>query len=226
MSSAEQLISAAREFAKQHLSGYDASHDFWHAERVARSALNIAQQEQALTSTPIDIVAVELAAYLHDVGDWKYSGSDEAGPRAVLAFLRENHCDDELAQRVVRIIDNVSFHKELSTKSEIFPELAIVQDADRLDALGAIGIARTFSYGARKNTPMHVPGLKPTTQMTTQEYMQRDQSQTSTVLHFYEKLLLLKDMMKTATGRKLAEGRHKYMELYLQQLYAEWDGVQ
>jgi len=174
---------------------------------------------------------VELAALLHDVRDWKYSGSETAGVEAAKTFLESEEYDLNKIKTIVDIIGGVSFKNELSAstnKMKLFAELAVVQDADRLDAIGAIGIARTFSYGGKKGTGMYDPEKDRSTmdvmEISKDEYMNKTKNNGSTVDHFYEKLLKLKDMMKTQTGKKMALKRHQFMELYLSQLFAEIDG--
>lgn len=166
---------------------------------------------------------VELGALLHDIADAKFHDGDETvGPKLAQDFLRSQQVDEQTIEHVVNIINNISFgggnHAQLFNS----PELAVVQDADRLDALGAIGIARTFNYGGFKNRELYNPDIAPNLHMTKEEYRN---STAPTINHFYEKLLLLKDRMNTETGKRMAAERHRFMELYLEQFYAEWEGI-
>jgi len=213
------IITKTIEFVKAELQGNDASHDWHHIERVWKIARTIAQSEGVQ-----DTEVIEIAALLHDVRDYKYSGSEHAGEEAAREFLQKLSYDTAKIETIVTIIQGIGFKNELANKgTPIFKELAIVQDADRLDAIGAIGIGRTFSYGGKKLTPMHDPEIKPNVAITKEEYMKNHEKNT-TINHFYEKLLKLKDMMKTETGKKMAEKRHKFMEDFLQEFLLEWDG--
>mmetsp|Transcript_1582 Transcript_1582/g.2093 ORF Transcript_1582/g.2093 Transcript_1582/m.2093 type:complete len:221 (+) Transcript_1582:44-706(+) len=212
-----QIIQNTIEFVKKELAGNDASHDWFHIERVWKLSKTLAREEKIENSE-----IVELAALLHDVNDWKYSGSETAGVETAVAFLKSQNFDEEKIKKVAQIIEGVGFKNELANKTEMFPELAVVQDADRLDAIGAIGIGRTFAYGGRKSTPMYDPEIKPVENITKEQYMHKEKN--TTINHFYEKLLKLKDMMKTETGKKMAQQRHNFMEQFLNQFYAEWEG--
>lgn len=210
------------------MAGLDGSHDFLHIERVLKLACTIAEMEKVE-----DIELVQLGALLHDIADWKYSGSETAGPEKAKSWLESQNFDSKRTQKVVEIIEGIGFKNELGlTREEAEkraadnPALAVVQDADRLDAIGAIGIARAFTFGGSKNRPLHdpssplpsAPGL-----LTKDQYIKRP-SNGATIQHFYEKLLLLKDMMKTNSGKELAAERHKYMGVFLEQFLAEWEG--
>mmetsp|Transcript_13143 Transcript_13143/g.34379 ORF Transcript_13143/g.34379 Transcript_13143/m.34379 type:complete len:219 (-) Transcript_13143:1650-2306(-) len=211
------LAEQTAQFVKDELSGNDASHDWAHIERVRNTALHLAEKEGIE-----DVETVELAALLHDIDDWKYSGSETAGIEKARAFLLSHGHDAAKTEKVCEIIEKVSFRKELAgSDSVVSPELAVVQDADRLDAIGAIGIARTFSYGGLKKRPFYDPANPPEKDLTKEKYMN---SNGATINHFYEKLLKLKDMMKTKSGRELAEGRHAYMEEFLERFFGEWSG--
>eukprot|EP01116_Phalansterium_solitarium_P011823 TRINITY_DN27628_c0_g1_i1.p2 TRINITY_DN27628_c0_g1~~TRINITY_DN27628_c0_g1_i1.p2 ORF type:complete len:224 (-),score=91.72 TRINITY_DN27628_c0_g1_i1:265-936(-) len=216
----EDLVQKAIGFVKHELAGNDASHDWFHIERVWKLAKRIAAEEGVA-----DVEVVELAALLHDVKDWKYSGSENAGVEAAEQFLVSQSYDAAKIATIKRIIEGVSFKNELGGKElVVFPELACVQDADRLDAIGAIGIGRTFAYAGAKGRPMHDPEHPYRPNVTKEQYMQQDAKNNTTINHFYEKLLLLKDMMKTQTGKRLAQKRHEYMEGFLQEFMLEWDG--
>ncbi|MAY86085.1 MAG: phosphohydrolase [Pseudooceanicola sp.] len=210
------LINKTRDFVKQTLADAEGGHDWFHTERVYNNALLIAQGEK------VNGLIVALGALLHDIADSKFhSGDETVGPRVATAFLIKNNADSQVVDHVVQIIKNISFKGGNTVKDFHSLELAVVQDADRLDAIGAIGIARTFNYGGFRNRKLYDPEIKPNLNMTPDEYKK---STTPTINHFYEKLLLLKDKMNTETGKKLAKKRHDFMQLYLDQFYAEWNG--
>jgi uncharacterized protein len=201
---------------KQELQDAEGGHDWFHIERVWRNAKLIAQTEKA------DLFVVELAALLHDIADSKFNNGDEdIGPRKAREILLINNVSTEIIDHVVAIIVNISFKGGNTNKTFNSIELQIVQDADRLDAIGAIGIARAFNYGGFKNRLIFDPTIKPNLNQTKEEYKN---SNAPTINHFYEKLLLLKDRMNTATGKELAQQRHQFMEAYLEQFYSEWNG--
>jgi len=208
------LIQNTVAFVQQTLQNAEGGHDWWHIYRVWNNAKHIAQTEQA------DLLIVELAALLHDIADSKFHNGDESvGPQVAGDFLQSQGVANGIIQHVQQIIQYMSFKNEFDHPVFRSPEMEIVQDADRLDAIGAIGIARAFSYGGFKGRELYNPAVLPDLNMDKATYKK---SAAPTVNHFYEKLLLLKDKMNTATGRKLAEERHAFMELYLQQFYAEW----
>jgi uncharacterized protein len=203
-------------FVKQKLENAEAGHDWFHIERVYKNTLLIAQDELC------DIQIVKLGALLHDIADSKFNDGDETvGPKVSRAFLESQKVSEEIIVHVVNIIENISFKGGNFEKKFNSIELEIIQDADRLDAIGAIGIARTFNYGGFKNRQLYNPEIAPKLNMSKEEYKK---SEAPTINHFYEKLLLLKDKMNTKTGKNLAQERHKFMELFLSQFYAEWDG--
>ncbi len=203
-------------YVKQQLENAEGGHDWFHIERVYKNALRIAQEE------PCDLQVVKLGALLHDIADSKFHGGDERiGPQKARAFLESQEVDSSIIEHVLQIIENISFKGGNFEKSFHSKELEIVQDADRLDAIGAIGIARTFNYGGFKNRPIYNPSIQPNLHMSKEEYKN---SEAPTLNHFYEKLLLLKDRMNTPTGKKIALERHRFMEHFLSQFYAEWDG--
>jgi len=213
---ASSLIENTKNFVQQQLAGAEGGHDWFHILRVYNNALLIARGEDC------NVTVVELGALLHDVADSKfYDGDETVGPRLAWKFLEGQQVPEEIIIQVVNIIENISFKGGNFEKKYHSTELDIVQDADRLDALGAIGIARTFNYGGFKNRPMYDPAIAPNLNMTKEEYKA---STAPTLNHFYEKLLLLKNTMNTATGKQIAQGRHAYMEGFLSQFYAEWDG--
>jgi uncharacterized protein len=193
-------------------------HDWWHTWRVRRAALAIAREEGA----GADPLVVELAALLHDVADWKFRGGDtDAGPREAASWLRAAGLDEATTARVAAVIAEVSFKGAGVATPVSTPEAAAVQDADRLDAIGAIGIARAFAYGGARGRPLHDPTIPPAPHADFGAY----QATTAPTLnHFPEKLLLLKDRMQTATGRRLAEERHRFLEAFVTRFLSEWEG--
>jgi len=212
----EKIIEQTIAFVKQTLQGAEGGHDWWHIERVYNNTKNIAAAE------PVDIFIASLGALLHDIADAKFHDGDEnIGPQKAREFLESLSVDQIVITHVENIIRNISFKGGNFTTSFSSPELLVVQDADRLDALGAIGIARAFNYGGFKNRELYNPGQSPDMNMDKETYKK---STAPTINHFYEKLLLLKDRMNTATGKKIAEERHAFMEKYLEQFYGEWKG--
>ena len=203
-------------FVQEKLENAEGGHDWFHIERVYKNALLIADGEVC------DGTVVKLAALLHDIADSKFHDGDETiGPKIAREFLESENADEVTIQHVINIIENSSFKGGKTEKTFSSVELDIVQDADRLDAIGAIGIARTFNYGGFKNRPLYNPNITPNLHMSKEEYKN---SQAPTINHFYEKLLLLKDKMNTETGKKIAQERHQFMITFLSQFYAEWDG--
>ena len=203
-------------FVKQQLENAEGGHDWFHIERVYKNALLIAEGEDC------DLTVVKLGALLHDIADSKFHGGDETvAPKTARTFLESQNVSEDIILHVIAIIENISFKGGNFEKKFNSKELEIVQDADRLDALGAIGIARTFNYGGFKNRPLYNPNIQPNMSMNKEEYKN---SESPTLNHFYEKLLLLKDKMNTETGKKIAQKRHDFMVTFLSQFYAEWDG--
>lgn len=210
------LIEQTINFVKETLKGAEGGHDWLHIERVWNTARAICREEHA------DLFVVELAALLHDIADSKFNnGDEEIGPLTAYNFLISKGVDKETAFHVEQIIRYMSFKSSFTNPAFDSPEMKVVQDADRLDAIGAIGIARAFTYGGHKNREIFNPAVPPSLHMTKEEYKN---NAGPTVNHFYEKLLLLKDKMNTTTGKRLASERHKFMEDYLKQFYAEWNG--
>jgi uncharacterized protein len=208
------MITEIAQSVKESCQHDTSGHDWWHIQRVWNLARLMGGKEKA------DINLIELAALLHDVDDWKTStNSNETLPNA-RKLLIENGASADLIERVVEIINQVSFKGAGVETKPTSIEAMVVQDADRLDAMGAIGIARTFAYGGYKNQPMHIPDLKPNLHSDFEEYKK---TRTSTINHFYEKLLLLKERLNTKTAKDLAVTRHQFMEQFLEQFYAEWD---
>ncbi len=212
----KKIIVKTVDFVKETLAGAEGGHDWWHIHRVWNLSRHIGQSEN------VNMPIVELGALLHDVADSKFNGGDEeVGPRKAQEFLQSQGVERGIIDHIVSIIANISFKGGNHDQKFRSPELDVIQDADRLDAIGAIGIARTFNYGGHKNRELYNPGIKPNLNMTKEEYKN---STAPTINHFYEKLLLLKDRMNTATGKKMAEHRHNFMEQYLDEFYMEWEG--
>ena len=210
----QTVIDACVAYVKSELSDGEKGHDWWHIERVWRTSRLIAKSE------PVDLYVVELAALLHDIADAKFhDGDEEIGPLKAEAFLKSMNIETSVVAHVVQIIRNISFKGGHNQSGFSSPELQVVQDADRLDALGAIGIARAFHYGGFKNRLLFHPDIQPNLKMTKEEYKKSD---APTINHFYEKLLLLKDRMNTPTGKALALRRHAFMEQFLAEFEREW----
>lgn len=210
------IINNTIAFVKQQLKHAEGGHDWFHIERVFNNAKLISKTEH------VDQLIISLAALLHDIADSKFHNGDETiGPKIARTFLNEQNVEHSIIDHVVLIIENISFKGGNVKRTFNSKELDVVQDADRLDAIGAIGIARTFNYGGFKNTPIYNPEIKPNLNLTKEEYKN---ATAPTINHFYEKLLLLKNKMNTKTGKELAQQRHEFMELYLTQFYEEWNG--
>ena len=214
----EQIILNTIDFVKETLEGAEGGHDWFHIERVYKNALLISENEK------VDRFTVQLGALLHDIADAKfYNGDESIGPKKAREFLKKQYVDDDIIIHIENIILFISYKSSLDTSKKFTsPELDVIQDADRLDAIGAIGIARCFNYGGFKNRSLYDPAIEPNLEMTKEQYKK---STAPTINHFYEKLLLLKDKMNTKTGQLLAKERHSYMEGFLQQFYEEWNGV-
>jgi uncharacterized protein len=211
------IIPTTIHFVKAQLQAAEGGHDWFHIQRVYNNALNIAKEETC------DLLVVQLAALLHDIADSKFHNGDETlGPNLAQSFLTSQNVSEDCIAHVVNIIKHMSFKGGNEASDFYSIEFAVVQDADRLDAIGAIGIARAFNYGGFKNRMLYDPEIAPVMGMNKVAY----KNQTApTINHFYEKLLLLKDRMHTQTAREMAEERHRFMELYLSRFYAEWEGV-
>lgn len=212
-----KLIETTINFVKEKLVDAEGGHDWFHIERVHKNTLLIAKEESC------NLLVCELGALLHDIADSKFHNGDETiGPKTARDFLEKENVSEEIIDHVIKIIENISFKGGNFEKKFHSIELEIVQDADRLDAIGAIGIARCFNYGGFKNRTLYNPEIQPNLNMTKDEYKNAD---SPTINHFYEKLLLLKDKMNTKTGKKIAADRHLYMEGFLKQFFAEWEGL-
>lgn len=213
----QDLIDKCVIFVKNELAAGEKGHDWWHVDRVWRLARHISASE------PVDQFIVELAALLHDIADSKFHGGDEEiGPAKAAAFLSSLNIQESTVSHVVHIIRNISFKGGHKSSEFTSPEMCVVQDADRLDAMGAIGIARAFHFGGYKNRLLYHPDIKPNPGMTKEEYKHSD---APTINHFHEKLLLLKDLMNTPTGKALAGKRHTFMVQFLDEFEAEWHNV-
>ena len=215
----EIVIQNTIEFVKNTLKNAEGGHDWFHVERVFKNAILISKEEKA------NVFVISLAALLHDIADPKFNNGDEnIGPKKATGFLISQKVPKEIGVHVVNIIKHISFKNSFDKKGKKFSskELEIVQDADRLDAIGAIGIARCFNYGGFKNRALYNPEILPNLEMTKEEYKNSD---APTINHFYEKLLLLKNKMNTKSGKRIAANRHIFMEQFLQQFYDEWNGV-
>lgn len=213
------IINNTISFVKETLKNAEGGHDWFHTERVYKNAKLISKSEN------VDDFVVILGALLHDIADAKfYDGDESIDPKMAQEFLESQVVEKSVIEHIVNIINHISYKNSLNPDCEKWtsPELEVVQDADRLDAIGAIGIARCFNYGGFKNRPMYNPEIPPNLNMSKEEYKK---SSAPTINHFYEKLLLLKDKMNTETGLRIATERHVYMEQFLTQFYAEWDGL-
>lgn len=216
MMDSRTLIDRTASFVKESLANAEGGHDWWHTYRVWSAAKELSKREK------VDMLVVELGALLHDIADSKFhDGDEQVGPRVAEDFLRREGVDEQIVAHVSAIISNISFKVSKEGQRFSSKELEVVQDADRLDALGAIGIARTFSYGGYKGRELFNPSIAPNPDMSKEEYKK---GSSPSINHFYEKLLLLKDLMNTQAGREMANERHAFMEKYLEQFYAEWNG--
>ena len=214
----KEILTNTENYVRLKLEGEGSGHDWWHIHRVRNAALLIGRIENT------DLFIVELAALLHDIADHKFHGGDETiGPMVAGEWLASQNVNEETIDLVKEIIKDLSF-KGVKVKTPMKTiEGQVVQDADRLDAIGAIGIARAFAYGGHKNRELHNPNFSPTEHDTFEAY-KNDEG--STINHFYEKLFLLKDRMNTKTGKILAKKRHQFMEEYVERFYSEWNGIE
>jgi len=214
----KKVVQNTIHFVKKTLDGSEGGHDWFHINRVYKNALLIAKNEK------VDIFVVQLGALLHDIADAKfYDGDESIGPKKARDFLKSQQVEETVISHIENIILYISYKSSFDLNSCFSsPELNVIQDADRLDAIGAIGIARCFNYGGFKNRALYDPEIKPNLKMTKEEYKK---SKAPTINHFYEKLLLLKDKMNTKTGLIIAQRRHSFMNEFLQQFFDEWDGL-
>lgn len=213
----QEVIQKTVDFLKQKFEKEPSGHEWWHLYRVWQNAKHIGK-----SYPQANMYIVQLAALLHDIADWKFSGDFYASSKAAAEWLRPLNVSEEVISEIGVIIDNVSFKGAAEAKMKVSIEGQIVQDADRLDALGAIGISRALTYGGYKQIPLYVPDKKPKLNMSMAEY--KNHTDGSTINHFYEKLLLLKDLLHTDAARSIAEARHKYMQGFLDQFFKEWEG--
>jgi uncharacterized protein len=211
----QAIIEKTADHVKKKMSGESSGHDWWHVYRVWKLAAHIGSKEKA------DMFITEMAALLHDLDDFKITGTHSEEKKNASEWMEKQGVDADSREQVLHIIRNMSFTDNLNGQRELSTEGKVVQDADRLDAIGAIGIARCFAFGGKKGRVLHDPDTKHDKNLTAEKYIKADGP---SINHFYEKLLLLKELMKTETGRKMAEHRHKFMEQYLDEFFAEWDG--
>lgn len=210
------IIKKTVSFVKKELADAEAGHDWWHIYRVWKLSRHIGKKEN------VDMFTVELGALLHDIADWKfYNGDESVGPKKARDFLASLDVEEQVITHIENILKHISFKGEDHVQTFTSKELDVVQDADRLDAIGAIGIGRTFTYGGHTGRAMYDPNSKPKRHMKKEEYHNRH---SPTINHFYEKLLLLKDRMNTKEGKSMAEHRHEYMKEFLDEFYKEWEG--
>ena len=208
------IIEKTKEFVKEKLYGEGSGHDWFHIERVYNLSRYLAEKENA------DSFIVEMAALLHDIDDWKFSSSNDTNTTNTEVFLRKIQVNEEELIKIIKIINTISFKGGVVDSSQETIEGKVVQDADRLDAIGAIGIAWTFAYGGNKNRVIYDPNIKPINFTSLEEVKSENNH---TINHFYEKLLKLKDLMNTKSAKEIAEKRHKYMEEFLNEFYSEWN---
>lgn len=212
----EAVLKNTESYVRDTLGDEPTGHDWWHIHRVRDNAVRIGAKEN------VDMFVVELAALLHDIADWKFHGGDEsAGPRAARSWLESQGVEAEIIDHICEIIATMSYKGAGVIGTMSTREGMVVQDADRLDSIGAIAIARTFAYGGNKGRPIYDPAVKPVLHATFEQYKT---SQSHTINHFYEKLLLLKERLNTETARKIAADRHAFMEQFLERFLNEWQG--
>lgn len=209
------IIEKTINFVKAKLKDFEGGHDWWHAYRVWKMSIVLAEGEK------IDSNVVQLSALLHDLVDKKFPDHDSNdGEKEIIQFLKEGGVDQERLSHILHIVNNLSFKENKTLQHKQSKEFMIVQDADRLDALGAIGIARAFNFGGYRGREIYNPGIEPRLNMSSDEYKKHEGP---TLNHFYEKLLRLKDLMNTEKAKIIAEGRHRFLEEYLKQFLREWD---
>jgi len=210
----DNILEVTENFVRKRLEKAEAGHDWWHIYRVLKLTRKILESEKA------DSLVCEMGALLHDISDHKFH-EKQSGEEITRKFLADKYIDKKRKEKILDIVRNISFKGGVNEEAHKTPELKIVQDADRLDAMGATGIARTFHYGGFRNRKIYDPRIKPIRYKSAEEYLKSD---APTINHFYEKLLLLKDLMNTETGRSLAENRHRFMLRFLDHFYDEWEG--
>lgn len=219
--SSEQIIELTEKFVHDFLQKEQTGHDWWHIQRVRKLSLKIAAEEKA------DFFIVEMAALLHDIGDYKFfGGNEQEGQKVAAQFLHSLSLSPNVTRKILNVTTNISYMKTLSEedrsrKEKKSLEFMVVSDADRLDAMGAIGIARAFTYGGYYHRPIYDPNIPPNPKISREEYKT---TEAPSINHFYEKLLKLKGTMYTSYGKQMAKGRHYFLEEYLKRFYAEWEG--
>lgn len=217
--SKKEIIKKTADYVRKKLEGESSGHDWWHTWRVWQMAKRLAKEERA------DMFIVELAALLHDIEDWKYhGGSEEKNIKAIKAWLRKQKIPSEMIHRICSVVEDAVFRGEKNRKKIRSKEGAILSDADQLDAIGAVGIARGFMFAGSFRLPMHDPNIKPLRNMTEKQYKNFRRPTYTQINHFYEKLLLQKDLVNTKTGKNIAATRHDFMKDYLDRFYKEWEG--
>ncbi len=213
----KDILKKTESYLKNRLKNMDVGHDWWHTYRVRKMAIKIAREEKN-----VDLFVVQLAALLHDIADWKFHDGDlSLGPKLAREWLEKLEVEESVISHVCEIIENISFKGARVRSRMKTREGMVVQDADRLDGIGAIGIARTFAYGGYKAREIYNPAIKPEKHDTFEKYKN---NKGTSINHFYEKLLLLKNLMNTKTGKRIAEKRHKFTVLFLKQFLREWKG--
>jgi uncharacterized protein len=214
-----EIIEHTRKYVEEKLRDETNAHDWWHVYRVCQLAMHLAEHEKG-----VDLFVLQLGALFHDIADWKFHDGDiEIGPRMTREWLEQLHVDESVVSQVVYIVQHVSFRGGTNRHGMQTLEGKLVQDADRLDAIGAVGIARTFTFGGAFGREMYDPNRKPQDFTSFEDYRKAMHDDT-TINHFYEKLLLLKDQLNTESAKRIAQKRHEYMEGFLKEFYAEWDG--
>lgn len=216
----QQIIEKTKKYVEKELSGETTGHDWWHSFLVWRNAVNIGKTEK------VDMFVVELAALLHDIGDWKIHGGESSGEQKIRSWLEMNGVDADKISHILSIIEDIAYKGPKANISQLSEEGKVVQDADRLEAMGAIGIARVFAMGQKLGQEIYNPEIKPNVEQDAREYRKKytGEKKNTTINHFYEKLLFLKDRMNTRSGKKIAEHRHNFMKQYLDEFYKEWEG--
>ncbi|MBN2350035.1 MAG: HD domain-containing protein [Bacteroidales bacterium] len=213
----KRIIDQTEKFVRESLKNSEGGHDWWHTQRVWKLSKYIAKNED------VNLFVIELAALLHDIADSKfYNGNEKIGPRRARVYLESIAVSEEVISHVVKIVEHISFHKGINPPEFHSTELCVVRDADRLDAIGAIGIARAFNYGGFKNRTLYDPSIDPKKYKNKEDYKNNT---APTINHFYEKLLLLKDTMTTKKGKKIARKRHKFLKKFLKEFYREWNMI-
>ena len=214
----QKIINKTVEYLKENFSGESTGHDWYHIERVWKLSKSIAEKEGEM-----DLFVVEMGSLLHDIADHKFHNGDETiGPKRAAEYLSQFNISKEQSEKIIKIVEEVSFKGKNVVTNMSSMEGKVVQDADRLDAMGAIGVARTFAFGGSKDRPIYDPIIKPVCHTSFAAYKT---STAPTINHFYEKLLLLKDRLNTETAKIEGERRHAFMESFLTNFYQDWNAV-